>query len=310
MSILKIPYVSQITGPGAGGFANDCGPACVTMFITGKSKRATVGEVYQATGVKKDQYINGGQLVKAAAKWGIPLRSMYFDLAKARAFIDQGRPLIALVRYGTFSSLGKTESKFRDAHFLNVVGYKDKSIIVHDPLWRGNGGLYLEWSDHIFYQAWHDARLTAGGRNPSFWGLLCDTPFEIQGAPVGSQPGLQPQDPDVWGTAIILAHALRLRHHAPNGETIAYLTQGMTVDVLEPKKDGWYHVRWQGVEGWCGGNPAYITVTQRPPTEPPVPDPDPAAKKFMELPESERWGLVQTYLVDQGVLGKDGFVLK
>lgn len=303
--VLQIPYISQVDGPGAGGFANDCGPASVAMLAWGKGHDPTVGEVYQATGVQKDQYISAGQLIKAAAKYGIPLKSMYFDMDKAKSFIDSGRPMIALVHYETFSKTGRTYSKFKGPHFLNLIGYKPDQIIVHDPLWKGSDGAYLAWSEHQFYQAWYDARLDG---NSSFYGLLCDVRFGEVGAPIGSQPMPQPPKPDVWGTGIVTANALYLRHH-PGGPIITALRGGTTVDVLEPKKDGWYHVRWEGVEGWCGGNSAYITVTQSPTAPPPLPRPDPQAVKFMDMPESERWQIVQDQLIAQGVLGKEGYLL-
>lgn len=303
--VLQIPYISQIDGPGAGGFANDCGPASVAMFIHGKGKTPSVAEVYHATGVVKDQYINGGQLIRAAAKWGIPLQSMYFDLDKARSFIDSGRPLIALVHYGTFFKTGRTHSSFKGAHFLNVVGYKPGQIIVHDPLWPNAGGAYLAWTDHQFYQAWDDARLDG---NSAFWGLLCDVRFSEVGVPIGSQPLPQPPKPDVWGTGIVIANALYLRHN-PGGKIITGLRGGMTVEVLEPKKDGWYHVRWEGVEGWCGGNPSYIRVTQAPTAPPPLPTPLPQTDKFSRVSEARRWKIVEDYLIAQGVLGKDGYIL-
>lgn len=298
--------MSQITGPGAGGFANDCGPASLAMFIHGKGKFPSVADIYHATGVERDQYINGGQLVRAAANWGIALRSMYWDMDKMRQSIDTGKPLIALVHYGTFSKLGRTESSFRGPHFFSVVGYKDGKIVVHDPLWSGEGGKYLEWTDHVFHTAWDDARHDGG--NPAFWGLRCEAQFDALDDETGAEPPDMPDKPEVWGTGIVIAQALYLRHH-PGGRVITALRQGTTVDVLGPKENGWYHVRWEGVEGWCGGNPRYIRVNQAPPTPPTPPDPDPGTKKFMELPESERWKIVRDHLVDQGIVSRDGYIL-
>lgn len=310
MPIIKLPYVSQRDGPGAGDFANDCGPASLAMFIYGaKVQRPTVSDIYRATGVVGDKYINGGQLIRAGNKWAIPLYGKYFSMDSMKAMMDAGHPIIALVHYGTFSSLGKTESSFKGPHFLNIVGYENSDVIVHDPLWRGEGGKYLRWPESVFYRAWEESRLDG---NPKFWGLTTHLMYP-HADDVDTKPSVPvPQDPDAWGVAIVggslNVSVLRLRHHPPNGPTIAYMKAGTLVDVLEDQKNGWWHIRYGEIEGWAGGGG--LTVIPKPPAEPEPPDPPQTAKVFLDMPDAEKWKIVQGALIEMGVVGVDGTVLE
>lgn len=303
--LLDIPYLSQVDGPGAGNFRNDCGPASVAMLLHGVGKTPTIADVYKATGVVGDQYTTGSQLIKAAAKWGLAIAGKYQTMEGLRADIRIGIPFLALVHYGAFSSLGKTESPFRGPHFLDVVGFDDKNIVVHDPLWSGQGGRYLSWPNDIFYNAWEQSRLDG---NPKFWGLR---PTNVTFGLVGGDgtPAIPvPQDPRYWGIGIVTASALRLRHHAPNGPTITYLANGAQVSILEPAKDGWLHIMYNGVEGWCGANPAFITVIQNPPL-PPLAPPT-AAPLFKDLPLDDKMKLLEALLISEGRLTADGHLLE
>lgn len=302
--LLNIPYLSQIDGPGAGSFRNDCGPACVAMFLWGIHKQVQISDVYKATGAQGDSYTSGGQLIKAAAKWGMALAGKYHSMDTLTQYLDKGVPYVALVHYGTFSSLGKTESQFRGPHFLNVVGHDAANIIVHDPLWKKTGGKYKAWPKDIFYNAWEQSRLDG---NPKFWGLtVVNYTFPV-GADNPSPAVPVDQDPRYWGVGIVTTGSLRLRHHAPDGETLYYLKAGDQVNILEPKKDGWYHVLFGSYEGWCGGNPAYITAIQNPPREP-VPPPT-QAPLFKDLPIDDKMKLIEQHLIAEGLLTSEGRLL-
>jgi hypothetical protein len=188
-----------------------------------------------------------------------------------------------------------------------VVGTEQNSVVVHDPLWKGVGGRLKAWPSDIFYTAWKQSSLD---KNPAFWGLIT-TNATYAKLPAGtpSVPAIPlPQNPNVWGTGIVLASALRLRHHVPDGQTILYLKAGDTVDVLEPKKDGWYHVSYNGIEGWCGGGEAYITVIQAPPSSP-TPPPT-TLRKFDDLSQTEKNDLLEKLLVKDGIVNAEGRVLE
>lgn len=310
MTAVTLPYLSQVNGPGAGNFVNDCGPACVAMLIHGlgvASKKPSIADVFRATGAGVNDFTNGGQLTRAAAKWGLALKPRFWGLDSARASILAGRPLIALVHYGAFSSLGRTQSSFKGGHFLLVVGTADEKIIVHDPLWRDQGGRYLVWEESIFYNAWEQAKLDF--QNPSFWGLAADHVYPTSAAPLPNEPPVMVPNPAVWGIGIALT-PLKLRHHAPDGDVLYYLAPGDTVEVLEPMKGGFYHVRFNGKEGWCGGNANYITVNQNPPLPPPAPVPTPTLPQYDLLTSDEKFALLEVLLMKEGIVAQDGSVLQ
>jgi hypothetical protein len=309
MTAVTLPYLSQVNGPGAGNFVNDCGPACVAMLIHGlgvASKKPSIADVFRATGADAAAFTNGGQLKKAAAVWGVTLTPRFWGLDSMRASILSGRPLIALVHYGAFSSLGRTQSSFKGGHFLLVVGFDQNRVLVHDPLWRDQGGRYLSWEESIFYNAWEQAKLDFS--NPSFWGLVAEQVYATSSA-IPTEPPIITPMPGVWGTGIALT-PLKLRHHAPDGAVLYYLVPGDTVEVLEPMKGGFYHVRFNGIEGWCGGNAAYITVNQIPPMAPPAPAPSPSLAQYDMLPDSEKFRLLAILLKKEGIVAQDGSVLE
>jgi hypothetical protein len=277
------------------------------MLLHGVAKTPTIADVYKATGVVGDKYTTGGQLIKAASKWGLAMSGKYFSLETLRQELDSGRGIIPLIHYGTFSSLGKTESPFRGPHFLVISGYDQSSVIVHDPLWRGIGGRFKAWPNDIFYSAWEQSKLD---KNPAFWGLITANATYTKLPPgTPSAPAIPIfQNPNVWGTGIVLTSALRLRHHPIDGQTILYLKAGDTVDILEPKRDGWLHVSYNGIEGWCGGNPAYITAIQAPPI---TPTPPPSTlRKFDDLTQAEKNDLLEKLLVKEGLVNSEGRILE
>jgi hypothetical protein len=306
-SILALPYLSQVDGPGAGNFVNDCGPACVAMLVHGaQAATPTIADVFRATGAGAKDYTGSGQLAKAAKKWNIGLDGRFWTLQSMKASLDAGFPIIGLVHYGAFSATGKTESKFKGGHWLLIVGHSpgpSPTIIVHDPLWKQAGGRYLSWPEALFWNAWEQNRID---KNSPFFGIACNRAYGFA-TDISNPASPVPQNPEVWGVGTVLG-TLRLRHHPPNGDTILFLKAGDTVDVLEPKRDGWWHVRTVAAEGWCGGS--YVSVIEKPPALPPVPAPAPTLPQFDGLPDAEKWRLVRLMLVQTGIVGQDGSVLR
>jgi len=161
--ILPVPFSPQ-WGDGADERIGDCGPASVAMlvhFLTGY--RPTVDQVADACGQPSagigSQYTGHKNLRDGAAHYGVTLetRSPYtrrrgleaLSVRLLRDQIDAGRPSIALIHYGvlknSLKSFGaeivKNQDTFSGGHWLAVVGYDDKFILVNDPdFWKARAG--------------------------------------------------------------------------------------------------------------------------------------------------------------------------
>lgn len=158
-SILPVPYKSQWDAD-AGVSRDDCGPACVAMVLTHYDMPKGTDEVFAATGAGVDAYVTMAQMRRAAEQLGLPLTyHTGRSLDDLREWLDQGRPVIALVKYGVWSSLGLTWDDFTGPHFVVVVGYDDQgNILVNDPDYRGARRLegdHKPYPAELFRQAWY-----------------------------------------------------------------------------------------------------------------------------------------------------------
>jgi len=75
--------------------------------------------------------------VAAGEKYGLKL--VYRQDAKlpvVLAELDAGRPVISLIRYANLK--GRQNQRFRGGHFVVVVGYNEREIILNDPDWWGS----------------------------------------------------------------------------------------------------------------------------------------------------------------------------
>ncbi|MCK5564530.1 MAG: C39 family peptidase [Planctomycetes bacterium] len=158
-STLNIPYLSQVDDPGARQFANDCGPASVAMVLAAFDKLGgdTINALYKQTGNKKDSYTGYGQLSGLLRKRGISAQQK-INMSRGQLFelLQEGRPVIVLVDY-EYLKPAKPESGFRGQHFFVVIGFDIKSVIVNDPLWRGEGGKAWAIPWEVFDKAWEEA---------------------------------------------------------------------------------------------------------------------------------------------------------
>ncbi len=178
--LLDVPYHSQ-EDLDARWAAADCGPTCVRMLIGWHALRRgrpnpplTVDEVSRVTGMGPSRFSFPSQLVRAAARFGLRLvETREMTMERVIAELDAGRPLIALVRYGSISYRQKLS--FRGGHFVVVIGYDSQHIYVNDPYWWGDrraegAGLAVprrEFERAIGADAWR-------GGNPPYWGVLVD----------------------------------------------------------------------------------------------------------------------------------------
>lgn len=306
MTILQVPYISQVDGPTAGAHRNDCGPACVAMLLQGAGHAVTIANVYAAIcSLGSDPYINGGQLARAAAFYRLVLTPTHTTIQGLRAAWWQGHPYVALIKYGCLSSLGLTESAFQGPHFVVVLGSEgdaDERVVVHDPLYRGQGGAYKRYPARDFWRAWTTESLVG---NPVSWGLLADHVYPGTGVPI---PNPRPPEPlpAYWGTGVTLGN-LKLRRYAPDGPVVAWMVPGTDLRILEAPANGWYHVLHGTVEGWAGA--AYIRATPIPFPEP-APLPTPGSRRWENLDGCEKEALLLRLLKAHGLVDVDGVIVE
>lgn len=183
---LTVPYKSQFDED-ANESRNDCGAACVAMLLNAFGKPVSTNAVFKKTGAAPDSFISTSQLRRAAQGFGVTLEwHTNLTAGHLEAYLNMGRPLIALVHYGTWSERGMTESKFKGPHFVVVVGYDDEHIYIHDPLFtpaRRASGANRVIPRGLFFEAWGSAHLDCWGPgqcNPDNGALVATAEFSIK----------------------------------------------------------------------------------------------------------------------------------
>lgn len=65
------------------------------------------------------------------------------------------------------------------------------------------------------------------------------------------------------GTGVVTAGSLRLRERPnTNCRTLAFVSKNATVTLLEQVSDGWYKVRWNGIEGYMSADWLDVKLTE------------------------------------------------
>jgi nucleoid-associated protein YgaU len=170
--ILDVPYRSQWDSDGSLS-TTDCGPACLAMVLDYYGHHASINELYHATGAEPGQYIGFGQLQRVARTHGLTFNyGENYELNDLKRWIEEGKPVIALVKYSAWSQIEpgvSTQDIFSGPHFVVVVGYGDGNIYINDPnYWppRRQEGHRKTWSEVLFNLAWSNVR-TPGIPNPN-----------------------------------------------------------------------------------------------------------------------------------------------
>jgi predicted double-glycine peptidase len=149
---LAVPYRSQ-WGNEAKYSLNDCGAACLAMVIaycTGKYVR--VDEI--AEYLKKKGTIKIDELEKAAAKYGLTTKSdIAYSLADMEKLLAEEKPLIALIKYANIADRYKMDEKYKDGHFVVIVGIDSDFVVYHDPDFIGTDGAYIRVPKYEFMAA-------------------------------------------------------------------------------------------------------------------------------------------------------------
>jgi LysM repeat protein len=170
--VLDVPYRSQWDDD-ANKNTTDCGPACLAMLLGYYDEQANINELYAATGVEPGKYIGFGQLQRVARAYGVAFRyGDSYKLNDLKHWIDEGKPVIALVKYSHWSQIEpyvSTQDTFTGPHFVVVVGYGEGNIYINDPnYWppRRQEGHKKAWSEVLFNLAWSNVR-TPDAPNPN-----------------------------------------------------------------------------------------------------------------------------------------------
>jgi len=166
-NILPVGYVSQY-GTGADEHNNDCGAAAGAMLVRAYTGiTATPNDFYNKSGLTGDVFLSATQIVKILQEYGVSTqwRTSLNITDLYQALVDV-KPVIVLLKYGVIRDAMKTESEFAGPHFMTVIGMDIASVIVHDPLWRGEGGKAMAIPMAVFKKAWIDVGHDTAYPNP------------------------------------------------------------------------------------------------------------------------------------------------
>lgn len=142
--VKQVPYIPQ-WGYGADIKNSDCGQSCVKMMLAGR-------------GLTLDVPIDTlSKLVGAPAGWTTATHLVtLLEMFGVPAFSDtviRHYPAIALVTYGRMPARNKQDLKFKDGHWIVLLGKRETEIVYHDPNFRGAGGAFLTLAEEEFNAA-------------------------------------------------------------------------------------------------------------------------------------------------------------
>jgi ABC-type bacteriocin/lantibiotic exporter with double-glycine peptidase domain len=154
VTLLDVPYRSQ-WGTGADVFKSDCGPASLAMLLEWKGKSILIDALAIECGMSAGKaYTNATDLIRVGSLHGLTLvRQQPLTMGDLETEIGNGRPCIALIKYGELGDLRQDRS-FVDTHWLVVIGVDGDTVTVHDPDWRSAGGAGLRIPRDTFDRAW------------------------------------------------------------------------------------------------------------------------------------------------------------
>ncbi len=284
--ILNVPYKSQ-NDPDAQAQNNDCGPACIAMILLTQSQSVATADVYAASGAERDRALTFAEITTAAAQYGLPLNArISMSLQDLRNTIDQGTPLIALIKYQYLPD--RQGQSTTGGHFVIVVGYDDDAgeIIINDPYyWASlrNHGDHHHYSYDTWEQAW--GRCNEDG-NPNHSALIPQVAQPVAPLPdytrtppppgtVFVLPAVDPygglklrpvRDTSVAGQAIFSGRPLTVvQGPVAVGDASWALVRTQSADDIA----GWACVQ-SGGEAYIGDRPGATTATTMSPITPPA----------------------------------------
>lgn len=131
--LLMVPYIRQ-EGLGAMRFRNDCGAACIAMFLgfAGLPVPTVDSLAAETTLVQIDNGLRTDQLQTLAGKHGLKLRLRNdLTLPEIRKARLAGSPALMLIKYGYIA--GRQNQADLSGHFIVIVGEDDQFVYIMDP---------------------------------------------------------------------------------------------------------------------------------------------------------------------------------
>jgi hypothetical protein len=186
---LPVPWVSQ-AGRGAANSFNDCGQACIAMFLRAYNQPGagmTVDQLTQmlggTTGKTGVEDLRG--LARRASNGGLQLERLQLRpelgaMGTLRSALAQRKPIILLVQwvatgFQRFGSADVAPGAVNIPHWFVVVGAQNDEFLINDPLFfatarTGKGGAAIPISAGVL-----DAARLAGG----FVAIVPTTPLPV-----------------------------------------------------------------------------------------------------------------------------------
>ena len=299
--ILNVSYKSQ-NDPDAQSENNDCGPCCLAMLLLTQGQSVATADVYAASGVGTDRALTFDEVKTAAGGFGLPLSwRTGISLQDVRSYIDQGTPVIALIKYQYLPD--RQGQSTTGGHFVVVVGYDDDAgeIVINDPYYWGplrDKGDHHHYDYNTWEQAW--GRCNEDG-NPNHSILIAQlaqpVPATADYVPPAPLPGVT--------TVYVLTSAdqyngLKLRPvRDPQVSGPAVFSGRPLTVVLGPVADGsadWFLVRTQSaddVAGWACArrdDEVYIGSAPNAASAPALGPVTPPARTAYVQPDVEKYG--------------------
>jgi hypothetical protein len=132
--ILNVPYKRQ-WDPDAGQKKTDCGPCCVAMILAGMGKAVATNDVVNAAGgMSGDSGLLQWEVARKAGAFSLEMAvGSGFTLDQLKSFLDNGQPLIALIKYANLPD--RVDKGSVNGHYVVVVGYDDarQVVFINDP---------------------------------------------------------------------------------------------------------------------------------------------------------------------------------
>lgn len=225
--ILDVIYKSQLTGNST-KFKNDCGAAaCSQLIDTYNSITTNVDDLF-ITAVPNlvDRFITVYEIRNLLGKYNIPATIKWtHDLNLIKSYIDEGRPSIAVLRYKYLQEKGycDTDVTFTGNHYATVVGYNDKYIIIHDPLYQYKDGANKYIPNDIFLSALKDPNC----------GMII--------VPDISLSGFAPKEYDTYKVNVELRYIRSLPSSSSSNTIVGEKYKGDIVKV-DAISNGWGHI--------------------------------------------------------------------
>jgi hypothetical protein len=148
--MIDVPYRSQESSD-ARRYRNDCGPACVAMYIDWMRKvkglppqQITIDQLASETALaRNDIGLPTAALIPLATKYGVNLKlTNNATLTNIMTEVAAKRPPLVLVSYAPLT--GRQNQADRGGHFVIVTGYDADNVYLNDPDWWNQGSTRAE----------------------------------------------------------------------------------------------------------------------------------------------------------------------